>query len=1232
LIYVKTGIADVLVAGGQHMQISKILPREFGTRLIAMTLFAGLVPIVIFGLILNVFGNRFSAEMNTAIGQGEKRLLDSGEAVLQKMAENQIRQKAVDVAHQLDLYLNEHPQRTLQDLQGDPVFREIAIQSVGETGYTAIQESKTAINRFHKNPEIENMDLHALADKLPDFWSIMEASLGGERTGGYYRWQEADGTIREKFMYIVPLEETTADGVRLGVAATTYLDEFTQPIIAAKTTFRDTTLHLSSTVDGLIRYSEKLGFSLMAVSIVLVMIIAYWFGVYFSRAITQLRQAIREVNQGNMGVALKPLMSGEVGELTYDFNKMVARLAETTVSKAQLEESEHRFRAIVEHSTNLFYFHTPDHVLTYMSPRAREYLECEPEEALIRWTEFVTDNPVNREGFEHTQRAIDTGERQPPFELELKGKKGRQIWVEVNESPVVKEGKTVAIVGALVDITERKRAEESLRESELFLKETQKIARVGGWMASPHTDYLKWTDGVYEIIGVPRDYAPSLSEGLKFFLPPYIPLLNESLANCLESGAGFSIESELTTANSETLWAEVRGLAPVLDGRRSYVVGTFQDITERKRAENAVLESAELLAATLESTADGILAVNEEGKVVSANTRFREMWRIPNGLMATEDDAKLLDHVLDQLVEPQVFLGKVKELYASSKEDFDTLLFKDGRVFERFSCPLIRDGKVAGRVWSFRDVTRQKQAEEALRESEQQYRLLAENVSDVIFTMDLELRVTYISPSAENMYGWTASEWSFLKPVDYLPPASLDLVTKTLSDEIALQGTPEVDPNRARTLEIEQYRKDGTIFWTEVSSRFLYDDNGAPCGFIGATRDISERKRAEEERKALQTQLNQAQKMESVGRLAGGVAHDFNNMLGVILGNAELALKAINSAHPAYNSLQEILKATHRSTNLTRQLLAFARKQTISPKVLDINETVESMLKMVRRLIGEDVELLWKPSVGVWPVKVDPSQIDQILANLCVNARDAIAGVGRVTIETGNVVLTEAFCRKHAGAYPGDYVLLAVSDDGCGMDKEVLIKLFEPFFTTKEIGKGTGLGLATIYGIVKQNNGFIDVQSQLGQGATFRIYLPRTDIPITEEQPFELQEKNLQGAETVLLVEDEESILELGKRILENYGYVVLAARNPTEALILAKSHPDQIDLLLTDVIMPGMNGKELAEKLSAFKSGFRSVFISGYTSDVIAQRSVLDEGVNFLQKPFSVQSLAEKVREVLDS
>jgi signal transduction histidine kinase/ActR/RegA family two-component response regulator len=388
-----------------------------------------------------------------------------------------------------------------------------------------------------------------------------------------------------------------------------------------------------------------------------------------------------------------------------------------------------------------------------------------------------------------------------------------------------------------------------------------------------------------------------------------------------------------------------------------------------------------------------------------------------------------------------------------------------------------------------------------------------------------------------------------------------------------------------------------------------------------------------DERRRLAAQLTQAQKMESVGRLAGGVAHDFNNMLGVIAGRAELGLTKTSPTDPVYTDLEQILNAAGRSAEITRQLLAFARKQTISPRVIDLDSTVGNMIKMLSRLIGEDIDLLWQPAGDLWAVKMDPSQLDQILVNLCVNARDAIADVGKITIETGMKVFDQDYCAVNAGFVPGEFVLLAVSDDGCGMDRHTLDNLFEPFFTTKEKGRGTGLGLATVYGIVKQNNGFINVYSEPEKGTSFRIYFPRH----TAGMPDTIQEKpaapmHRGSGETLLVVEDEDAILEMLEAMLKTLNYTVLAADSPSRALTLAQSHNSRIHLVITDVVMPEMNGRDLAGKLSTLYPDIKILFMSGYTANVIAHQGVLDEGVHFLQKPFSMDDLAEKLRKVLDT
>jgi PAS domain S-box-containing protein len=516
-----------------------------------------------------------------------------------------------------------------------------------------------------------------------------------------------------------------------------------------------------------------------------------------------------------------------------------------------------------------------------------------------------------------------------------------------------------------------------------------------------------------------------------------------------------------------------------------------------------------------------------------------------------------------------------------------------------------------------------KQSTNALRESEARLRLLVKNVSDGLVIVNADGSQRYVSPAAKKITGFPVAELEGRPLETLIHPDDMKAVRATWREAVE-------HPDKTVTVQYRHIHKtQGWVSFEATAQSFLHEP--AINGVIASVRDITERKRAEEENKKLQEQLTQAQKMESVGRLAGGVAHDFNNMLGVILGHAEMALEQLNPTQPLYTDLQEISMAAKRSADLTQQLLTFARKQTVAPKVLDLNKTVEKMITMLRRLIGEDINLVWLPGANIRPVKMDPSQIDQILANLCVNARDAISDMGEVTIKTELVTFDENYCAAHAGSLPGKYILLSVNDNGNGMDREILPLLFEPFFTTKGVGKGTGLGLATIYGIVKQNNGFINVESEPGKGATFDIYLPPHDGKIAKTPKKNDANQTERGHETILLVEDEPMMLNMTRTMLKHQGYKVLHATSPLDAIFQAKKHAGEIHLLITDVVMPEMNGRDLAEKLVPIVPSLKCLFMSGYTADVIAHHSVLDEGVHFIQKPFSLKDLTAKVRETLD-
>lgn len=526
-------------------------------------------------------------------------------------------------------------------------------------------------------------------------------------------------------------------------------------------------------------------------------------------------------------------------------------------------------------------------------------------------------------------------------------------------------------------------------------------------------------------------------------------------------------------------------------------------------------------------------------------------------------------------------------------------------------------GGIIGLLSSGEDITDRKRMEQDLRDSEERFRTLHKASSGGIVIHDKGI-ILDCNQSLCDMTGYTFDELIGTNGLRLIAPDSLEEVAKKMMSEAE------------EPYEVEGIRKDGTTYPLYLQSKFIpYKGRTVR---VAEWRDISDIRLAEEESIRLASQLRQSQKMESVGQLAGGIAHDFNNMLSAILGHSELAMMRCPPSEPVYSHLTGIQEAANRSSALVSQLLAFARKQTIAPKVLNLNAMSSSILKMISRVIGEDIDLAWSPGSDLWKIKMDTSQVDQILVNLCVNARDAITGVGKITIETRNTTFDQAYCEVHIGFVPGDFIMLAISDNGSGMSKEVQDHIFEPFYTTKELGKGTGLGLATVYGIVKQNRGFINVYSEVNEGTTFRIYLPRFIGEDVAQRTGTTTEAPEGKGETILLVEDESVILEVAQAMLKELGYVVLGVCTPGEAIKIAKNHNSAIDLLITDVIMPEMNGRDLAKSIHNIRPDLKCLFTSGYTANVIAHHGVLDEDVWFLPKPFSMKDLALKVRQTLEA
>jgi PAS domain S-box-containing protein len=480
-------------------------------------------------------------------------------------------------------------------------------------------------------------------------------------------------------------------------------------------------------------------------------------------------------------------------------------------------------------------------------------------------------------------------------------------------------------------------------------------------------------------------------------------------------------------------------------------------------------------------------------------------------------------------------------------------------------------------------------------------------------------KIVDANKKASQFYGWSVEQLKAMHMQDIISSPEEDVIF-TINPSKDQKSLPYLSNHKLASGEVRQVEG--------YSGRVAM---GVKEYILSTVNDITERIKAQKEKESLQKQLQQAQKMEAIGTLAGGVAHDYNNISSIIIGYSELALDSIDPEHPLYDDLKAINTAAIRSADITRQLLAFARKQTVAPKVISLNDAVAGVLKMLRRLIGEDIELSWEPADDLWPVKIDPTQIDQILANLCVNSRDAISNVGRVTIETQNISLDDEYCANHAGFLPGDFVILVVSDDGKGIEPDTFDKVFEPFFTTKKLGKGTGLGLSTVYGIAKQNNGFVNLYSEPGQGTSIKVYLPRHLGGAVKTGRINSNSVIQGNGEVILLVEDDLPILKLGSRLLTELNYSVIPASSPTEAIGLAEQHNGKIDLLITDVVMPGMNGRELSNILCDLLPGIKTLYMSGYTANVIAHRGVLEDGVSFIAKPFSKNGLAKKVKEVME-
>lgn len=675
---------------------------------------------------------------------------------------------------------------------------------------------------------------------------------------------------------------------------------------------------------------------------------------------------------------------------------------------------------------------------------------------------------------------------------------------------------------------------------------------------------------------------------------------------------GQTVEMPAVKADGTQLFVEI-SVSAVRQSGRWLFTAYLRDLTRRKQA----ARQRDRLAGIVESSQDAIIGESLDGTIIIWNAaaermlgyRADEVIGRNRSLIVPEDDRNNADNVHARIARRE----RIEPFGAD-------LLTKDGRrVPVSLSVSPVKDesGEVVGTSLIARDVSERRRMETRLRLRER----ALEGVSQGIFFTDPHLPdnpIVYVNPAFEKITGFQLHDLKAKSWMSIIDPAA---DAETVADLKRCLETQDLC-----TFELLQMRAEGKAFWSRLSIAPLHDDDGRLTHFVGIFSDVTERRLLEE-------QMRQSYKMEAIGRLAGGVAHDFNNILTIILGNASDALGQLTEQTRSLDEpLNEIMLAAERAAALTKQLLAFSRKQISSPRAVQINDVVANLDKMMRRLIGEDMALVIKLDARLGAVNIDPAQVEQILLNLAVNARDAMPGGGTLLIETANVELDQEYVRLHPDLKPGMYAKLSVSDTGTGIEAADLPHVFEPFFTTKQVGKGTGMGLATVFGIVRQAEGHVNVYSEPGHGATFNVYLPQVDGPAATQPADAASKESFRGTETILLVEDEEPLRRLAKRMLTSYGYRVLEADSGAAAVEIARRNDPAIDLLITDVVMPGQSGRQIVEEIAAFRPGLRALYISGYTNDAVVQRGVVREGAPFLQKPFTPTALAERVRQVLDA
>jgi len=908
---------------------------------------------------------------------------------------------------------------------------------------------------------------------------------------------------------------------------------------------------------------------------------------------------------------------------------VIVGLARDVTESILAQEREEFYRQIFDATSDAILIHDQQGRVLDVNLGALRMFRCE-REALINGDPYVFSSGVPPysavEANEHLMLAIEQGPRK--FDWRSRRQDGELFWSEVSLR-AASIGGNVRVIASVHDIDERKRAERELQQNERRLSFAFSATADAIWELNLQTGERYFSPRWYSMLGYQDQQLPMTAETFSYLCHPddVCPTL-ESLEAVRDSSQsnGYEAEYRMRRANGSWCWILGRGNVVERDacGRALLMSGTNTDVTERKRAEEVLAEKEHRFRLMIQNVKDMLLILDPDGTVSFVSPACTPML----GYVAHQlvgRNAYSFMHVDDVAWVRSALQGLLE-----SKDRFIVLTFRqihrDGNVLwvEASGTNLVDDPTIGGVILAVRDISRRRQSELETLEWRRRYDLLTLAAGNVVYDCDLNGSVVW-GGGFEQMLGYASQDMQggLLQWMQRVDPQDVERVRDQFAHSQA-QGT-------GFRIEYRYRRQDGTYALVEDVNYPYFNEQGKAERFIGMLVDITERRKVDEENAKLAASLRQAQKMESIGRLAGGVAHDFNNLLTVISGNVSFAMLDLQTQDPLYESMTEISRAVDSAAALTRQLLAFSRKQVIDPRVLNLNTLVERLHKMLTRLLGEDIELRASLSATLAQVRVDPGQVEQVIVNLAVNARDAMPDGGCLTLETANVTLDEAFCRDRGLAQPGECVMLAITDDGCGMDEEIKAHLFEPFFTTKEQGKGTGLGLSTVYGVIAQNGGVIDVFSEPLHGTTFKIYLPRTDA-----EPESLQDRQLRrlprGAETIILVEDEDMVREVAMRLLKRQGYRVHAYANGGEAMMAAGEIREEFHLLITDVVMPGINGRVLAQNLRALRPSMKVLFTSGYTGDVMIHHGMLDEGIEFIAKPYTLEQLAKRVRDVLDS